>query len=120
MVKYNQLGEIIYIGRKDRQIKHMGYRIELGEIENAIMSIPNLYQACVFYDETQRDIILFYCAESEEIDNKYILSIIKNKLPKYMFPTRFKKINEMPLNSNGKIDRLELKKNYKRDTKITQ
>ena len=87
----------------------MGYRIELGEIENAIISIPNLNQACVLYDETQSNIILFYCAESEEIDNRYILSIIKNKLPKYMFPTRFTKINAMPLNSNGKIDRLELK-----------
>lgn len=109
LVKYNKLGEIIYIGRKDRQIKHMGYRIELGEIENAIIPIPNLNQACILYDETRSDIVLFYCAESEIIDNKYILSKIKNKLPKYMFPTRFTKINAMPLNSNGKIDRLELK-----------
>ncbi len=110
LVKYNNLGEILYIGRKDRQIKHMGYRIELGEIENAIISIPKLHQACVLYDDTRSDIILFYCAKSEEINDRYILSIIKNKIPKYMFPTRYKKLDDMPLNSNGKIDRLELKK----------
>ena len=51
LVYENDLGEYIFLGRKDSQIKHMGYRIELGEIETAIIAINGVKNACVLYDD---------------------------------------------------------------------
>ena len=50
LVKLNENGELIYISRKDFQIKHMGYRIELGEIEAAAYAAEGLSSAAVIYD----------------------------------------------------------------------
>ena len=62
LVKVNELGEIIYIGRKDFQIKRMGYRIELGEIEAAASALDGVKEcACIFRKESDK-IVLYYCA----------------------------------------------------------
>lgn len=50
----NTDGEIIFLGRKDAQIKHMGYRIELGEIETALLSIEGIHNSCVIYNKENR------------------------------------------------------------------
>ena len=97
LVHYNENGEIIYVSRKDFQIKHMGYRIELGEIETAASAIAQI----------DSEIVLFYTGA---IDAKDIKKNIKKKVPRYMIPTRYVTMEEMPLNLNGKIDRGELKK----------
>lgn len=110
MVKYNDLGEIIYIGRKDFQIKHSGYRIELGEIENAFTSIEGVESACCIYDDVNKKIVLF--AAPEDLDKKQIYSSVKNVLPRYMLPGQIVTMSKLPLNSNGKINRLELKRIY--------
>src|SRR5690606_30281231 len=53
----NNNSEIIYVGRKDFQIKHLGYRIELGEIEHAVLRVFNSIIACVLYDEKRNEIV---------------------------------------------------------------
>ncbi len=53
LVKYNDLGELIYLCRKDYQIKHMGYRIELGEIEMTAYSIHSIEKNCVLNRKRQ-------------------------------------------------------------------
>ncbi len=69
VVKYNERGEIIYLSRKDFQIKHMGHRIELGEIETAVSSLPEISLNCCLYDEKRQKIVLFI---EEELEKAYI------------------------------------------------
>lgn len=107
IVKENELGEIVYLSRKDFQIKHMGYRIELGEIETAINSIEGIVLCACVYDTVNSKIILFY--QGEEISEKELIEQAKNKLPNYMRPNEIHCIPKMPYNANGKIDRVALK-----------
>jgi acyl-coenzyme A synthetase/AMP-(fatty) acid ligase len=106
LVCRNEIGEMIFMGRKDTQIKHMGYRIELGEIESVILSLEGIDQACVLYNQEKREITLLYAGvECEEREIRRALAPI---LPKYMLPSRFYRFEKLPLNSNGKIDRRQL------------
>ena len=107
LVRYNEYGEIIYIGRKDFQIKRQGYRIELGEIETAAYGMPQVKQCCAVYNDESKEIIL-YCVLSDEVSDKNIYSFMKERLPKYMLPGEIKICAELPLNANGKIDRIGL------------
>lgn len=111
IVCYNELGELIYKGRKDFQIKHMGYRIELGEIETAILSISEINNACILYDEENKHLVLIYESSSNITKNEILVSL-SDKLPKYMIPNKFILLDKIPLNVSGKIDRSYLKKEY--------
>ena len=104
LVHTNESGEIMFDGRKDFQIKHQGYRIELGEIENAVQAIPQIRNACVLYQKEKKAIVLVFEASSE-ITSKQLRHLLQDRLPKYMLPTVFIELEEMPRNSNGKIDR---------------
>ncbi|WP_313524516.1 amino acid adenylation domain-containing protein [Anaerotignum sp.] len=110
VAKYNEYGEIVFLARKDHQIKHMGHRIELGEIETAVNSIDLVENgACIYNTESQK-IVLFYCGR--EATQSYILKKLRDKVPKYMFPNVMILLEEMPHTLNGKIDRLRLKEFY--------
>lgn len=110
IVKYNDLGEIEFVSRKDFQIKHKGNRIELGEIEVAINSISDVTNATCIFDQENDKIVLFYTTlNNEELD---IINLVKDKIPVYMFPEIIKHLTVMPYNMNGKIDRIELKRMY--------
>ena len=109
LVKENDRGEIEYVGRKDFQIKHMGYRIELGEIEAAAMSVDGMERVCCVYHEKKQMIVLLYQgnADAENIKVRLI-----DRLPEYMLPGSIVKLDEVPMNANGKIDRKLLKEKY--------
>ncbi|OZI60280.1 amino acid adenylation domain-containing protein [Bordetella genomosp. 11] len=107
IVYRNERGEIMFVGRKDYQIKHMGYRIELGEIEHAALQVPGIKNACVVYDAPRKEIVL-YVESPEEIAAADLRRDLSGKLPKYMLPTVFERVPQMPRNPNGKIDRLAL------------
>lgn len=107
--KYNEYGELIYISRKDFQIKHMGHRIELPEIEADCNTIGEIQYAACIYDEVRAKIVLFYVGKTEKTE---VLSQLKEKLPRYMLPNEIISIPNMPFTSNGKIDRVCLKKMY--------
>ena len=104
--KRNEYGEIVFCARKDSQIKHMGHRIELGEIEVAISSIEGIQRVCCLYDKSLQKIVAVY---EGELQAKELLNAIKTKIPKYMIPQIFHPIDKMPINLNGKIDRVLLK-----------
>ena len=106
LVKYNEYGEIIYLSRKDFQIKHMGHRIELGEIETAVSSLEQIALCCCLYDEKRQKIVLFI---EEELDKAYINEQISSLVPEYMLPNKVVTLPDMPINANGKIDRVKLK-----------
>lgn len=109
LAKYNSIGEIIYIGRKDFQIKYQGHRIELGEIEAAAIELDNIQQSCAIYDEEKNQIVLFVLTDGKK-NEKEIYQKMKSKLPHYMLPSKIFIVNEIPLNVNGKIDRNKLKR----------
>lgn len=110
IVKFNESNELVFISRKDFQIKHMGNRIEMGEIEVAVNSMENISNAACIYDHEGQKIILYYTTKNgNEVD---VVNLLKDKLPKYMFPNVIFHLAELPYNLNGKIDRLKLKKQY--------
>lgn len=110
LVKYNDLGELEFVSRKDFQVKHKGNRIELGEIEVAVNAIPNVTNAaCVFDAENDKLALYYTTADGKEVD---IINLVKDKLPVYMFPEVITHLETMPYNLNGKIDRVQLKKEY--------
>ena len=95
IAKYNERGEIVFLARKDHQIKHMGHRIELGEIETAVNSIEGIETGVCLYDEGTQRILLFYCG-TEETTQAYILKCLRDKVPKYMFPNLMLKLEKFP------------------------
>ena len=104
-------GMYAYVGRKDNQIKFQAHRIELGEIEAAAMSVKNVIRVCAVYADVRKKIILFIVlnTELERVGEKEIYKSIKAKLPKYMLPSEIIIKDELPLNVNGKIDRVKLR-----------
>lgn len=102
-------GNIMFKGRKDSLIKHMGYRIELGEIEHVIENDLKLVKyCCAVYQYAKKEIVLYYESENEMTDKDF-RSAISKVFPAYMIPSVFIKMDELPRNTNGKIDRLLLK-----------
>lgn len=106
LAHYDSNRNIIYDGRKDYQIKHLGYRIELGEIESNVISINHIKQCACVYSEQKDSIICFYTGEIEE---SAVKDELKERLPFYMIPQKVMKMNQLPINANGKIDRLLLR-----------
>ena len=101
-------GLIMYVGRKDSQIKLRGNRIEMGDIENAARTIPDLTNACAVFDAPNEQIVLF--AETAAPVSKRVLNLELGKLiPKYMLPGKVVCLEQFPLNANRKIDRVALK-----------
>ena len=110
IVKYNRRGELEFVSRKDFQVKHNGNRIELGEIEVAVNALDGVTGAACIHDSQEAKIVLYYTtASGDELD---IINLVKDKLPKYMFPNVINRIDAVPHNMNGKIDRIALKHNY--------
>ena len=107
--KYNERGELTFVGRKDFQIKHMGHRIELGEIEVIVNMHEAVSSACCLFDNTKKKIVLYYVGTLSPGD---MAAYIKEKLPRYMVPNVIRQLDAMPLTPNGKINRNLLKQWY--------
>ncbi len=103
--RYNERGELMFVSRKDFQIKHMGHRIELGEIEVNAQMIEGITGAACVYDKMKGKIVLFFSGSKEEAEMKVLL---KDSLPRYMVPNVTRKLERIPLTSNGKTDRVAL------------
>lgn len=103
--RYNEHGELVFVCRKDNQIKHMGHRIELGEIESAAMKQDGVARAVCVYAKERKAIALFYVGESDEMT---VGKALADVLPRYMLPSLTRKLSAIPLTDNGKINRTEL------------
>ena len=104
--RYNERHELVYMCRKDYQIKRMGRRIELGEIDAALAAVDGIDRACCVFDEEDQSLIAVYEVNA---DLGVIKKQIREILPAYMLPNVFKRMDSLPLNPNGKIDRVKLK-----------
>ena len=111
---YNYEGLLMFLSRKDHQIKHMGHRIELGEIESNSNALPMIDASVCIYDKQAEKIVMFYQAKEEA--NKEIYIQMLKKLPKYMVPNKMIHYKNLPLNKNGKIDRIKLAEDYYADS----
>lgn len=104
--RFSEDGLLQFIGRKDRQIKHMGHRIELDEIEGTAMQIEAVTDCCALYYKEKQMLYLFYVGEATPKD---ITIYFRSQLPPFMAPRRIRQLPEMPHLANGKKDMQTLK-----------
>ena len=110
LARYNDRGEIMFLGRKDFQIKHQGcYRIELGEIETALLAVAEVSNGCCLYDGDKDEIVCIYMGAE---DAGALAKQLKLKLPEYMMPNRYVRLDRLPMTINDKIDRVALRKTH--------
>lgn len=107
--RMNERGELVFVSRKDYQIKRNGYRIELGEVEANVEKLPEITSAVCIWDNDKNRLVLYYVGNVEERPLKKILT---EKLSDYMIPNRIVRLDKIPQTPNGKIDRAGLKKLY--------
>lgn len=103
--RYNERGELVFVSRRDHQIKHMGHRIELGEIEAAISRVDGVALCGCVHDAEKGRILAYYVGEP---DPGELMDQLKQHLPRYMLPNRAVRLVEIPRTVNGKIDRRAL------------
>ncbi|MEZ4692105.1 MAG: amino acid adenylation domain-containing protein [Ignavibacteria bacterium] len=103
-------GNIEYLGRADEQVKIRGYRIELGEIENALQECELVKQAVVLVKQSAEGSkrLVGYVVSEGEYDKDEIIKYLSKRLPDYMVPAMWVKMDKLPLTQNGKVDRRAL------------
>ena len=102
----NSRGELMFLGRRDSQIKRSGYRIELGEIESVLGAAEGVELACCYYDEGREKIVGAWTGAAEE---KALRKAIREALPKYMLPDVLLHRETIPRTGSGKLDRRALR-----------
>ncbi|MDP9158642.1 MAG: amino acid adenylation domain-containing protein [Acidobacteriota bacterium] len=104
-------GDIEYMGRIDDQVKIRGFRIELGEIESTLAKHPAVRESVVTVSEEsgEKRLVAYLVLQGEQaLASSQLHAFLKEKLPEYMIPSVFVQLQQMPLTSNGKIDRQAL------------
>ncbi|MEC1617970.1 non-ribosomal peptide synthetase, partial [Bacillus haynesii] len=110
LAKWLPDGNIEFIGRIDHQVKIRGFRIELGEIESRLEMHEDINETIVIVreDEENRPYICAYITAKREISVEELRGFLEKKLPDYMIPAYFVKLDKLPLTKNGKVDRKAL------------
>ena len=105
-------GELVYLGRRDSQVKVNGFRIELGEIETAIVTHPAVVQACIIaHAEAGHSprLAAYYVAQfGKEPSTREMSEYLATRLPAQMMPAFYQRLAVFPLTPNGKVDRSAL------------
>ncbi|KGP62416.1 peptide synthetase [Legionella norrlandica] len=113
IVRWNKEHELLFLGRKDDQVKIHGIRIELGEIQYHLLEHPNIQDAvvvCEKVDFLDHRMIVFLIAHNKQIElsSAELKSFLKTRLPDYMIPEHYMWLSEFPIKENGKIDKEKL------------
>ena len=109
LVKKNEKGNYLYVGRNDEQVQVQGYRVELREIEQVLGEITQNNVAVITKTDTNNQIFLYAFVEKNAFTEKQILAQLSEKLNFYMIPKRIITLESLPLSLNGKIDKKTLK-----------
>ena len=106
-------GDVEYLGRIDQQVKIRGFRIELAEIESALGQHPQVKECAVVMGQGpngDRSLLAYVVPYPERaVTTGELRAFLKQTLPEYMIPSQFFSVEEMPLTSNGKLDRKNLR-----------
>lgn len=110
LARYTLQGELEYFGRVDSQVKVRGYRIELGEIEAVLLEQGELAAAVALVredDGAEKQLVAYVVPKQDAalVSNKDLTSYLRERLPEYMVPAVIVRIESVPLNANGKLDR---------------
>ncbi|MEO0868582.1 MAG: amino acid adenylation domain-containing protein [Cyanobacteria bacterium J06642_11] len=106
--KYLPNGAIQFVGRVDQQVKIRGFRIELGEIESHLDQHPNIIQSAVVaweFAPGQKRLYAYIVPSQDKLNVKHLRSWLQQQLPDYMVPSMYMFLDDLPLNTNGKVDR---------------
>lgn len=110
-------GELVFIGRRDHQIKVRGHRIELGEIEAALRAQPGVVEAVAFawppHASVAEEIVA--AISGSDLDEHTLRSRLQGVLQPYMVPASIKVVTSMPRSNAGKLDRRALRDTLTQD-----
>ena len=110
LARFRPSGEIDFLGRLDHQVKIRGQRIELGEIESALAALPGIREAAVLVHEASpgdRRLVAFFAAGAE-VSEADLIEALRRRLSDAMVPRTFVRLERLPANANGKVDRRAL------------
>ena len=112
LARWSPDGDLVYQGRMDHQVKIRGYRIEPAEIENQLQTHPDVMGSAVIvhdFEPENKALVAYVVSKGMPSANEF-REHLQKKLPDYMVPAHFVSIEEIPLTSNGKVDRVSLQK----------
>jgi amino acid adenylation domain-containing protein len=106
-VQWLASGVIQFLGRQDHQVKVRGYRVELGEIESALAEEPGVMRSAVVAlgDGADKQLAAYYAGTA---GSGALRESLRKRLPDYMVPGFFTRLDSLPLTANGKVDRAKL------------
>jgi hypothetical protein len=109
LVKRTRDGQLVFLGRIDRQLKLRGHRIEPSEIESVLLSHSGVREAVVVLaGEAERRALVGFVTTTATLELDAIRQALAKKLPTIMVPSRLVALDELPLAPTGKIDRAAL------------
>lgn len=110
LARWNDDGSVDFLGRLDFQIKLRGYRIEAGEVEAALSAHPSVAESVVLAREIEgeKQLVAYATARGRPADAASLRHHLAERLPAFMVPSHFVRIDRFPLTENGKIDRVAL------------
>lgn len=108
----DQDGNLYFHGREDGMVKVRGYRVELGEVEMALTTLPGVRGAVALATDEDPDdkAVQAFVVVDEGFDQVQARRALATQLPDYAVPTRITVLDQLPVNPNGKVDRLQLQK----------
>ncbi len=113
VVRKNEKGQLLFLGRKDRQVKVRGYRIELDEVENVLLKHNLVEEAAVVVisnKEGEKELVATVLpVNNASFEISELLKFCKTKLPKYAVPNAILIMEDLPRTSSGKISRNKIK-----------
>lgn len=103
-------GNIEFLGRRDNQLKISGYRIETGEVEAAIEKVDFVHQCAVvpMQENNGENALVGFIVINYGVSPDDLTAELKKRLPEYMIPKYFLKVDQLPMNENGKVDKSAL------------
>ncbi|MBB5863263.1 non-ribosomal peptide synthase/polyketide synthase [Xanthomonas sp. 3058] len=106
LARWNADGSLEFLGRNDQQLKLRGFRVELGEIENVLLDYPGVREAavCARQDATAATRVVAYVV-ADALDPDSLHAHLAQRLPDYMLPNAYVRLDALPLTPNRKLDR---------------